>query len=689
MVIARPVVVLALSALAMTGWAGSAEVQYVAVPAWVKPAPAPTATPTPADAPVRIVHSDNQVFLGPNGDELFTSVRLKLLTAEALRAGNITVVWNPDSGDVRVHYVRIIRDGKTIDVLKDSRFEVLRREGFLENDALNGQLTAMLQVPGLEVGDELEFAQTVRNKDLTLGEHSFGLGALPPNAQPGAFRIRLLWPAGKKIRWQATPDVPTLRVVEQSGNKELTYELRDPTMSVLTNGAPPRFNIRRLIEYSDFADWREVSARITSLFDKASVLAKDSPVHKEVARIAASSNDPTARIEAALQLVQDRIRYVYIGFNGGNFTPATVDTTWTRRFGDCKAKTVLLLALLRELGIQSEAVLVNTQGGDGLNQRLPSPGLFDHVLVRATVGQNTYWLDGTRLGDRSLASLPMLLSRWALPLRKGGAEIEEVAVRPPTAPYSVTVAEYDASAGVDAKARAKVQNIIRGDAALEIRAQLRAVSKEDGDRMLRRYWNETANFIEPESVSWKFAEREGVLQLLVTGQARLDWEGSVGKKNLTLPGAGFSPPPEYRRPQGEDQSAPWAQEFPVFRCWATAVRLPTAPGMRWDYSSMPVNRSFGGTTYWRVADFRDNTIRTVMSKRSDTPEITAAQAEQVNSTISTFDNKMSQVFQLGSNQARKVHPVLGAPPFTESTDWMSERTPCDPAGRPVPALLQR
>src|SRR3546814_6282045 len=79
-----------------------------------------------------------------------------------------------------------------------------------------------------------------------------------------------------------------------------------------------------------------------------------------------------------------------------DLTPATAEETWQRRYGDCKGKTALLLALLARLGIEAEAVLANNSGGDdGLDERLPNPGMFDHVLVRARIDGKTYWLDGT------------------------------------------------------------------------------------------------------------------------------------------------------------------------------------------------------------------------------------------------------------------------------------------------------
>src|SRR5207245_7674926 len=40
----------------------------------------------------------------------------------------------------------------------------------------------------------------------------------------------------------------------------------------------------------------------------------------------------------------------------GGLVPASAETTWSRRFGDCKAKTALLLAILHEFGIEAEPV---------------------------------------------------------------------------------------------------------------------------------------------------------------------------------------------------------------------------------------------------------------------------------------------------------------------------------------------
>jgi Domain of Unknown Function with PDB structure (DUF3857) len=348
------VVVCVLAAmLSGTARAGSNEVLYAKVPDWVAAVPSPTTTASPPGAPMRLEYMDFQIQAGPNGDEVFSASRIRILKPEALEVGNVSLTWNPAAGDATVHYLRVLRGGAAIDVLAATKFEVLRRENHLESAVLDGHLTAVLQVPGLQVGDELEFASTVRQKDLTLGDHSFGAGMLPTTGIPEAFRIRLLWPESRRLTWRATSDVPALQETLRGGHKELVYELRDPDAVIVAKGAPARTHVRRAVEYSDFSSWREVSGRVWSLYEKAAALPASSPIAAEISRIALSTTDPVRRAEAALQLVQDRIRYVYVVLNGGNFRPATIEETWTRRFGDCKAKTALLVAILTGLGIQT------------------------------------------------------------------------------------------------------------------------------------------------------------------------------------------------------------------------------------------------------------------------------------------------------------------------------------------------
>jgi len=666
---------LLLASAAAPAFAAPNEVAYAPPAAWVLPPPVPTDAPTSPDAPFRMIWTDQQVRLDKAGEATFYGWRMKLLKAEALPAGNLTIGWNPSSGAATVHRLHIIRDGNVIDLLKDQRFRVIQRENGLEQSMLNGQLTATLQAEGLRVGDEMEFAFTVTRRDPTLDDHVFGLASLPTQGQPGAYRVRLGWAAPIRLSWRATRDLPQAVPATAGGESSLTYELRDPGGAIVNDGAPARYNVRRLIEYADFADWRDISRRFAPLFAQAQAIPANSPLQAEAAKIAAASADPVLRAESALRLVQEEVRYVYVGLDGGNYRPASAEETWKRRFGDCKAKTALLLALLDRLGIEAEAVLVNGSGDDGMDARLPNPDLFNHVLVRAKINGTTHWLDGTRLGDRYLDRLPDPSFRWGLPLRADGAMLEAVPVQTAKRPQLVSLVDIDASAGFGA-AQVRARNILHDDEAYGIQARLAAMSREDADRMVGGYWRQQMDWVDVDKVGWAYDARQATLILSLKGSGKPNWEGEEKDgRSLDIIGAGFFTPDQRRRPREQDQNAPWATNFPRFRCYATSIRLPAArAGWRWGYYADPVDRQLGGSDYWRASGLTDGVMRTVMSTRIDRPEISAEEARRTNDAISGFNNKISRVYEVAQAGRTPSSPA----PFGDDADWTGSAPLCAP-----------
>jgi hypothetical protein len=643
--------------------AGSREIAYGPAPAWVTASPAPTDAPDPAGAPARFVYADWQVHLGPKGREAYTAYRMKLLTAQGLAAGAISSTWDPASDEVTIHRLNIIRGEQVIDVLKIGKFQIIQRENNLEHSMLDGQLTATLQAPGLRVGDEIEFAMTVRRSDPTFGNRAGDVIQLPLLTAPGAFRARLLWPKTDAVQLRAADGSPEPVVRTLGAEVEHVFELRDPDSVVLTENAPTRYNIRRLVQYSSYASWAEVSNMIAPLFDKASTLAPGSAVAAEAARIAASTSDPVARTEAALALVQEQVRYVYVGLDGGNYRPATAEETWERRFGDCKAKTALLLALLRELGVPAEATLVSSTGGDGIETLLPSPQLFDHVLVRATIGGKLYWLDGTRPGDARLSHIPPPPFTWVLPLRPGAVTLEKVPFEAPREPSLDEILRVDASAGFDKKATFDIRRTVRGDEAMLFAKRIAILAPQDATRALSAMWRSEYNSVEPRTVDWKYDDVANVLVFTMTGEGLVDWEGSdrTGQV-LSIYNSGFYPPTDLRRPAEQDQTAPaLVEEFPSYKCYTTLVKLPPKTDrFDWDYQARPMDQRIGGTHYWRLVGLRDGVMRVTRASRVYQPELSAEEVKAAADAIPTFDNKVPRVFQRAPTRDRRGFAAPGA-----------------------------
>ena len=254
---------------------------------------------------------------------------------------------------------------------------------------------------------------------------------------------------------------------------------------VLPKGAPARFGVGRMAEATDFSSWADVAELMISLYRSAAVIPASGSLHDEVEKIRKSSNNSKDRADQALRLVQERVRYVALLMGQGGYVPASAESTWSRRFGDCKAKTALLLAILHALDIEAEPVAVNTGLGDAVADRLPMVGVFNHVLVRARISGKTYWLDGTRSGDATLDKIPMPDFGWGLPLSSNS---NLVAIGPATAYGSKQRASSSAStrprASTQPASSPRSQEVYRGDGAIELNTLYSQATAPSATRLL-------------------------------------------------------------------------------------------------------------------------------------------------------------------------------------------------------------
>ncbi len=667
------ILVSVLAAISVQGlaYAGNDQIKRGPAPAWVLPSDL-MSVPVDPSGLVFVRRQDVLVHLGSSGQDQYLGYRIKILHANALQIGNVAISWSPVSGMPTAHVVKIYRDGSVIDVLQSASFEIIRREDQLEAARLDGNLTGVLRVPDLRIGDELEVGLTIPMGDPSLANHEAGSLMIGPDPAPGRYRLGLQWEKGFEPALKITPDIAPM-ALRREGKVEFRFD--NPTVLTPPKDAPARFQWQRTIEYSDFADWAAVSRHFAPLFGNAATLTANSPLKGEASRIAAGHNDALGRAEAALKLVQQDVRYIYVGLNGGNLTPATADETWQRRYGDCKGKTALLLALLAELGIEAEPVLVNSSGtDDGLDERLPSPRMFDHVLVRARIGGVNYWLDGTMPPVVSPSVKPTLPYKWVLPLTPQGGSIEHLGWEPAKRPDQITMYEIDARAGFDQPAKVINTSITRGVSGLQQQVQLSGIAS--GQLLSGFRQNLIGNSWQTiDSVDWRYDQKAEASVLKINGTMKIDWDDDGdGAHSFALPGGGFNPPDRRGRSTEQQQDAPFYNK-PEFDCQVTTMRLPSSTRSRQWASKPGYDIHVFGKNYYRALALRDGAIRMVRGLRVERDEIDAATARRDNGRIMAFDNSMAWIFY---DPAGQVDPVSDAPnvPATYEIDWTADTVPC-------------
>lgn len=632
-------------------------------PAWVKPVK-PAAEQKAESGAVRLLLLDQQVALEPGSQTIYSEAAVKIQSPQGLAAGNISFPWSPDTSDLTVHKLLIRRGDKVIDVLASGQtFTVVRREANLESATLDGVLTANIQPEGLQVGDVLEFATSVTQRDPVLKGHVEQLAAGWNGIPVARAHLRVRWPSSLRLRMRGTASLPPLKPTREGGLNVVELALDDLAPVVAPKGAPPRYQLGRMVELSDFASWAEVGALLAPLYEKAAVLPAQGPLRSELESIRAASNDPKVRAEAALALVQDRIRYVALSMGAGGLVPADAETTWSRRYGDCKAKTALLLALLHALDIDAVPVAVNSTLGDGLDARLPMVGQFDHVLVRAAIGGKSYWLDGTRSGDSSLDRLTVPAFGWGLPLVAQGAALVRMVPPPLDVPTQAVTIRIDAREGITVPAPTKIEVVLRGDEAVATNLSLDSLSPDARERALREYWKAQYDFIDVTSTAAAFDRKSGALRLTMEGLAKMEWRNGW----YLTDGTGVGYEADFSRDPGPDRDAPFAVPYPYFNRTDETILLPAgfAP-QRTSGSDAQVDRTVAGIEYHRKASFADNVFTVEKTERSVVPEFPASEAPAAQAALRELANAAVYIRRPSGYQPteKEVAAALAATPAT-------------------------
>lgn len=101
------------------------------------------------------------------------------------------------------------------------------------------------------------------------------------------------------------------------------------------------------------------------------------------------------KVKALYSYMQENTRYVYVSTDIGGLQTHPATYVCQNKFGDCKALTNYMQAILSEVGIKSHMVLVHAgENSIFLHQDIPT-SQFNHVILCIPNSGDTIWLENT------------------------------------------------------------------------------------------------------------------------------------------------------------------------------------------------------------------------------------------------------------------------------------------------------
>jgi hypothetical protein len=444
-------------------------------PDWVKSAPSQRgpgeSAPREASAGTEYLLSDRQIRVDGGWSEYFHYVMRATNASGVSDISQITIDFDPELDRLFLHSVALHRGNQTIDELQRGRVEVLQRESELEKGILDGSLTFHLVMSDVRVGDSVDYSFTIEHRDLAWGNRFFGRYVTQWPDPIDRSRLRILARTQVPIYLRYQPHQEPTRADDGTW-QTLEWVAADVPAIAEQKDTPSWYEQYPAIQVSQFGSWKELVDAALPLYTLPAAPSRELAALEK--RLSSSAHSDSERALAAVRFVQEEIRYTGLELGSGAYRPTPPGEVLMRRYGDCKDKTMLAVALLRDLGIDAAPALVSPRWGHHLHERLPSPDDFSHAVTKMRIGSKTYWLDMTATAQGGeLENLIQADFGEALVIAPGVSALEEIRSQSADRPLVSSDVEFDLRAGLDKEASLTVTTVYRDSEADDLRLQLR------------------------------------------------------------------------------------------------------------------------------------------------------------------------------------------------------------------------
>lgn len=405
--------------LALGGWVStevaksSGRTEFVATPDWVDPIDAATLpSGAPRDGYTDELIDEQWLVQGDHSEQYIRRIFHIDSEERAERLGTRGEGLATLRGDrkLALHALRRYRDGQVDDLSSSARLLVEKKPGVLKWRSYR------LRIYDVEPGDrvELEYG-VVRSPAEAVVPFSINLlTAFPVRVETR--RIVVHHPVELPLTWKLHGDTFSFSETTNGGRRRLEWR---------ASPSPSGDTESEFLELSAWTSWAQLAAWADEQFR---LDTEDRHAVAELSRSLGLERRSDADILlAALAYVQDRLEYRDAAPDQLTRRPRSVTEILASGYGDCKDKSHLLAALLRDADIRADIVLVNVGSGRDVDPRLPSANQFNHVIARARVAGEWIYVDPTRVPDAGeRADLETELFGLGLPSAASGGDLATI-----------------------------------------------------------------------------------------------------------------------------------------------------------------------------------------------------------------------------------------------------------------------
>lgn len=279
----------------------------------------------------------------------------------------LPMYYLPNNERVSNSHVRIIKKSGETEEITDYEDKYYRSKS---NGAFTNYSVRGYYLPNLEKGDIIEYSYYLKNNNIY--EDPFYASIYNLNSVMPVKRATFTFLTdNKKLNFNLAPKTKTKNEYFFEF-KDLKEVKKEPSYT----GYSSNYNF---LSVSSLSSWQELIDWYKGLLYKQDILPKNvkDELHKAVDKLKSLKD----KVRWVHNYLFEHTHYVGIELGLNTYKPYSATEVLERKYGDCKDKANLFNALLKEVGIKSEIVLLRTNSLGQINTQIPAnPKYFNHAI---------------------------------------------------------------------------------------------------------------------------------------------------------------------------------------------------------------------------------------------------------------------------------------------------------------------
>lgn len=496
---------------------------------------------------------------------------IKVTENAGVQSGSsINITYDPSYQKLEIHQINVIREGKKIEKLSLSDFQLIRKELNSESYIYDGSLSAICNLSDIRIHDIIEYSYSINGFN-PIHKNKFSTNIYLNNTAPiGKIHFSILSKKDLNFNYLNTK----LRIKKQLKKSVNYYTISNTNVKAyeFEDNVPASYIQFSALFVSEYKSWKEVvnwGVLVFNIQKKTSA-----PLLKKIKEIDHTYKTAGGKIKATLRFVQDEIRYLGLESGIGAYQPFSPNKVYKQRFGDCKDKSLLMVTMLEKMGIEAYPMLVNTYLKKTVTEIVPSPKIFDHCVVKVIhKNEGEFWYDPTisnQGGNFSTTFFPDY--KYGLVLKKDNSEFDE------TLNFSNNAVEVTDNYFLEAVGKGatlKTTSVYLGSEAEAMRGyfqnnSINAIKKE----FENYYSNYFYNIKTVKQLEYDDDRKKNAFTIRESYQIDSIWQNSLDENQILANFYPYTISDAMYMPKKRKRTLPYQFNYPIMKSHEINVKLP-------------------------------------------------------------------------------------------------------------------